>query len=236
MSVRAVDERNWESDVIGDIQGIGANKGVRVNDRCWNIGDNNLYYCTAVADESSTWSALTGGITVLERSTTTVTIENTASKSTLFTYSIPADTLSTNKMVRVTMMGEFLNAEGTTNEYDLHLDWAGSEVWENTISSIGHDTDHAAWMAQIWVQALGSASSQWVEFFWAHNTPDTGSANTGYSHISHTVAPEAMGVGSAEGPQSADTTSAQTIAINITLDTADADYWIKKRFHIIELL
>jgi len=62
-SVRKFDAlRTWESDTIADIEARGLDWGIRVNDRCFNLGTNRLYYCTAVVATTSTWALWPGGM------------------------------------------------------------------------------------------------------------------------------------------------------------------------------
>ena len=71
-AVRKWDLRNWETDVISDIEATGKDEGVRVDDRCFNLADCRTYRCTAVAAATSTWVVCAGSLPISTGSRTVI--------------------------------------------------------------------------------------------------------------------------------------------------------------------
>lgn len=185
--------------------------------------------------EWATQSSPTISHSVLDRGTADNTIVNTVTKTALYSYSLGAGVLSTNKMVRVTMIGDMLNNSGSTQSYNLHLDWGTTtDLWSNTVTAIGNDADRTVWWGQILIAAKGSTSSQWVQGWWNHSTPDTGSANPGLGGIGAAVTPPEAS-SSFGAPASENSAGALTVSLNLTMAAAHASFEFVRRYAIVEL-
>ena len=113
------------------------------------------------------WSTLTNSVTafpeVLLRSSAFIT-SNTSVAANIINYSIPARSLSSNRMVRWTGVADVLH--GTTavaNNYQLEVRHGGSSRWKDTMTTIAAaETVTRALRMQIHVAATGTSGGRYL--------------------------------------------------------------------------
>lgn len=99
---------------------------------------------------------------VLSRLTTPVDVVNTTTETTLFTYTVPAGIMSTNRRLRLELGGDYLNNSGlpvTTSE-TLRIKFGGTTIWEDVGKLHASSSNRKPWFMRVNITNLGAANSQ----------------------------------------------------------------------------
>ena len=167
-----------------------------------------------------------GGI--IDRDVTSQEVVNTVTETTIYTYSIPADTFSTNRAVRVTMVGDYLNNSAGTPDFTVKLKLGSTTVLNRVESSVAVDTARRAVILKGIISAANSTSAQIAAgqmHFAAAGDGVTGTMGTNNSN--------SMGL---RNNVAEDTTGALTLAITVTHSIANSAISYILRFVQLELL
>jgi hypothetical protein len=99
---------------------------------------------------------------VLARLTTPVDVVNTLTETTLFTYTVPANTLGTTRRLRLELGGDYLNNSGgtlTTSE-TLRIKFGGTTIWQDDGKLHANSSNRKPWFMRVNITNLGAANSQ----------------------------------------------------------------------------
>ena len=66
---------------------------------------------------------------ILDRSTSTVDVVSTVTETTIYTFSVPANAMSTNRMLRLTMIGDVLNNDGTNRQFTVRIKFGATTMY-----------------------------------------------------------------------------------------------------------
>jgi len=117
---------------------------------------------TAFRGDGSQLTNLPGGlsnaVTVLDKVTTDVTVTNTGAQTTVYSFSVPADTLGTNNRLRLTIHGEDrCSTNPCEDTYTVRLKYGATTLLSNVISP----TDTLGpFKAEFLLSSDGAANSQ----------------------------------------------------------------------------
>lgn len=173
----------------------------------------------------------------LNRATTAVNIDNDASETTIYSYTIPANTLDADGELRLKILSEFLNNTGTGRGYTLKFKLGGSTVVEYTTGStaFGSTATRRVFTILVHVSQTGATNSQIlsVEHYAASTSGIFGTLTTG---VGLTMS-NAVNVGIwNSGALSVDMTASQTLEVTVTLSAANASLEWKSYAATLELL
>lgn len=99
---------------------------------------------------------------VLSRLTTAVDVVNTLTETTLFTFTVPGNTMGTNRLLRLELVGDYLNNSGatlTTSE-TLRIKFGASTIWQDDGKLHVNSANRKPWFMKIHVMNLAAANSQ----------------------------------------------------------------------------
>lgn len=195
-----------------------------------NSGDTAFECASAGSLGGETSSAL-------NRLTTAVNIDNDASETTLYTYTIPANTLDTDGELRLKILSEFLNNTGAGRGYTLKFKLGGSTVIEYTTGStaFGSTATRRNFTILVSVSQTGATNSQivTVEHYATSTSGIFGTLTTGAG----LTMSNAINAGHwNSGALAVDMTSSQTLEVTVTLSTANANLEWKTYAATLELL
>lgn len=172
--------------------------------------------------------------TVLNVKTSETNIDNDASETTVFTYTIPGGTLDANDAMYLKLHNEFFNNSGANSGWIIKVKLGGSTVVEfDTGSNFGVSASRRLELVEVWINALGATNSQIVTFeMMCSQLSGVGTVTTG------------VGVNLANGTQvylnsgtlTNDMTSNQAFEVSITLSTANANLEWKTYAGSLELI
>lgn len=164
-------------------------------------------------DNAGRWNK---GVVLLDRSTTQVPADNTASPVTLYSFSIPGGLLSTNKGVRLHIFGQRSN-NNVANNPTLRV-----KLGATNLVSIASDPNTSA----------GTLIDYHQEIVLYNN----GAANAQKAAARHYIPGATAGGWVQSGTATEDTTSAKTLAVEVQWGTADANNRWRREMAILEFL
>lgn len=105
--------------------------------------------------------------TVLDRDSTTVSVNTTTTETTVYSFSIPADTMGTNKLIQLKMGGTFKNNSGGTRNVTARFKY-GSTTFASPVRGVGGPNTAVGFVGNFFMVADGSTSSQraWFDLKW----------------------------------------------------------------------
>lgn len=81
-----------------------------------------------------------GLVRILDRDTTTNDVVGTITETTVYTFSVPGGSLSTNRALRLTLVGDYLNNTGAGSAFTIRGRWGGTLAFTANIASVAQDT------------------------------------------------------------------------------------------------
>jgi len=100
----------------------------------------------------------------LSTSTTSVSVSNTVAETTLWSYTVPADTLSTNRTIRITANGNYTNISGSSKKLTFFFYYGGTAttnlIAKATSSTIASASGTGSFTAIFNLNANGATNSQ----------------------------------------------------------------------------
>lgn len=168
---------------------------------------------------------------VYDRETSEVDIVNTAVGSALYSKSIGAGHMSTDRMLRCTIQGDYLNNSGVSQTLTLTVSLGATAAWQDlTTVAIPTDADRRPFRIVVEIANRASASVQNM---------------TGTFWLGAAVAGSGAGIGDIDaannvivfgGTAAEDTSVAKSLTISAAHGVANANLSIRKRYAMLELL
>lgn len=97
---------------------------------------------------------------VLDRLVVPVTVSNTATETSLYTFSVPANTLGTDRMIKFTAIGEFLNNTGGSEDLQIRAKYGSTTFGDVTRTANGTSASSRAIEIHGTLSAINSTSVQ----------------------------------------------------------------------------
>jgi hypothetical protein len=153
----------------------------------------------------------------LDTSVATATISNSAVETTIYSYSVPGNTLSTNKILKIIVSGTYLNNSGANRTVTVRLKYGATTIISAVTGNIGTSATTGEFYYVFYLNAAGATNSQEATFEGRH-TSGGGTALT----FGDT------------GTAAIDSTSAQTLLVSAQLSAATATQTYTKKFAITQ--
>ncbi|MBI2365915.1 MAG: hypothetical protein HYV01_13060, partial [Deltaproteobacteria bacterium] len=158
-----------------------------------------------------------GGITALDKVTADTTVSNTAAETAVYTFTVPANTLSTNNRLRLVIHGEDKQAGGCsecdTYSYVFRLKYGGTTFFASSNISPSYNTFVPS-KSEFLLSADGATSSQLGLL-----------AYVGANYLL-----------TAQGTAAVDSTSAQTLQVTVDWDFADVNNIVRLKHAVLEIV
>lgn len=172
---------------------------------------------------------------VYDRVTTTVDVVSTVADTQLYAKVIGAGHMSSDRMLRLTLLGDYLHNATAGDTISLNFRLGGGAYVMTDSSNLGNSLSatRQAWRLVFEVVNLGSASSQYQSVH-AVLGNTAGTASTGIGDISGANSHHGMlGVASLSA---VDTTIAQTLQVTAQWSASSASNSFRMRYAVLELL
>lgn len=217
------------SDAQGDILYFNGTDYVRLP-----AGTSGQFLETLGAGANPAWATAPGAtaITMLDRNMAQLDIVNTAAETTLYSYSVPGGTLGTNKALRVSILGDYLNNSGFSKNFTVKMKYGATTLWGD-VTSVPTNTTRRGFKLDMILAAINSTSAQSLAgsvFLSATGAPVTGTGAFFDASTLHSLQ-VIPGGSSAE-----DSTAAKTLAATVQHETAAATISLRANIRMIELL
>ena len=210
--------------------------GLTVGTASTDIYDSGITAASGTFTKSLTVSGVPVDIEpdTLEIDNSTLSISNTTSETTLYSFTVPGGTMGPNSTLRFEITGDFLKTPASSHSLTLRIKFGGTTLFADTHTSIGPETNVAPVIINIDLNNKDSLSSQFIHGDFTignrQTAPTTGIGTiTASSFIDATIA-------SALGSSSADTTSDQTFEVTVQFNLADSNYRIRRLASHVEHL
>ena len=171
-----------------------------------------------------------------ERRTTAVDVNNTSTEKSLYDgstasastgWTIAGGDLSTNKLYRLTLMGDALYNNSATDTLTLKIKFNNVGMYQYTPfpgSAVGTGAARHPWTLTIWLANLGATNSQLMTAVMTGENMNTGTPTTGKGIID--MANNRLQGGTAQGTGAVDTTTSQKLDVTVTWNaTSVNDSW-----------
>ena len=172
------------------------------------------------------------GVLMLDRNVAVNEIVNTATETELYNYTIPAGLLSTNKGVRVTIDGDYLNNSGSSETFTVRVKFGSTTMYADATGNLGSGATRYPTKMVLELFNLDATNDQHVGMALLVGT--NGSPTTGVGVLTNGLVGSAGGVVS--GVAAEDTTGALDLVVTIQHATAAATISFRAHIRLIELL
>jgi hypothetical protein len=170
-------------------------------------------------------------VKIYERSTSTVDLVSSTTLTNLYAPTIAANHMSTDRMLRCTIMGDYLNNSGASRNLTLQAVFGGGVLWaDTTITPIPASANRRQWRAVIEVANLGAANVQILTVSFQLGSANPGSGG-GLGTIDNVEKSTVAG-----GPGAQDTTVLTALTFQAQHPVNNASLSIRKKYGLLELL
>ena len=159
-----------------------------------------------------------------DRDVAVASVTNTVTETTVYTTTVAANTLSTNRMLRITALADYLNNDGAARTLTIRIKY-GTTTYATYALSLGNSATIRPVMIDSALSALNATNAQvGGARFWVENAVGV-AGNAGASL--------ANGNGSMHAAVAEDSTGALALAITVQHDTASSN--ITFRMHAVQV-
>lgn len=186
---------------------------------------------TAIAAVQDGVDGLDGGVPVLDR----VGLLDHASSTTrtaVYSFQVPANTLDTGNILRLTLDGEVLQNSGGSREMRIDVSWGGTIIWDGALTSFAASATLKPMKIRVDL-AVASASAQYMN---GHiDMTDATATTVGYGDLG---AGNNLQLNSsiASASLAEDITTPLTLAVFFTFNFSHADFRYTRRAGTLELV
>jgi hypothetical protein len=167
------------------------------------------------------------------RDVSTVDVVNTTTETTVFSKSIDPGALSTSRVLLAMIAGDWLNDTGAARAPTLRVKFGGATVWGSVAATaIDQGSVRASWRMELWLSNLGADDANWLSgtFRLSNRAVGTVAGIGTFDLNSGTTGEYFVAEFGSNGPLSVDTSVAQTLAVTVQHDVADASLSFRKKF------
>jgi hypothetical protein len=160
---------------------------------------------------------------VLDRTTSDLDIVSSAAETTLYSVTVSANAMSTDRLVQMLIEGDFLNNTGSNQTFVLKVKFGGTTVFEDTTATLATSGIRRITSIEVLLMAVSASAQEGnLKMFFGGAAADPA---VGKGSITDTTA---VYLGELE-TGTIDTTSNQDLAVTIALSAASANYSLRRR-------
>ncbi len=178
-------------------------------------------------------SAYVSGVAIpVDRDTTsTIVASATNTEQTLYSYTIPANMLGTDRIVKMTVLGAYKNNSGTNQTLRVRYKFGGTTVWNDVTANAANSSQERGFRFEFWIANQGVANSQTgagTAFIGGTGTSTNGSGDLGSDE---TLADAHITF----GDPAINTTSATSMEITVQMSTSNSGASVRQDLAYVEL-
>lgn len=130
----------------------------------YDISANN-FGCNSITGGSSNTSGASNAFDLrytktLDVSSSTVSVTNTAAATTIYSYSVPANTLGTDKGLRLNISGQYLNNSGANRKVTITVSYGGTTMISQATPNIATSATTGNWGITVYLMAANATNAQ----------------------------------------------------------------------------
>lgn len=187
-----------------------------------------------VDDEIPSSAKWNTAVAVYDRNNTEIDVVNTVTETTVYSKSITAGHMSTDRTLRLELSGDYLNNSGATRDVRIRVKFGGTVIWNDDATFVV-SANRRRWRIEVNITNLDAANSQDLDglFFASSATAPT----NGIGEIDEAPATTGKKVevfGQSADP-AIDTSVAVTLAVTAENNAANASLSFRKKKAILYL-
>lgn len=225
----------WSAITEADVTGLTADLAAK--EATANKGAANGYASLDSSGKvpSSQLPSISG---VYDRVTAALDIASTAAETSLYSKVIAANDLGTNKMLRLTVLGDILHNNVNTDTLTFRVKFGGTTFFANTFNWGGFSSaNRMPFVVLLFLANLGATNSQMIEGYWAgFGRGDMAAPTTGIGLLggaATTAIEMAYGISTLG---TIDTTANQTLDVTGQWSASNANNSFRRRYAVAELI
>jgi len=185
------------------------------------------------SDASVQTTAAVPGTSVLNRLAAPVLIASSNVENTVYTFSIPAGAMGTNKMVRLRLLGDMLNNSGGNVIRTYRYKIGGTTIVQYAVTN-GTTTDRYAWETEVdFANVNGLANSN---FLVVRTSAPRGALPVGVGGSNQGGGTNEALTGASSGLLAVNTAAAVTISVTVQMDVSNANAQFRLYYAVLELI
>jgi hypothetical protein len=193
------------------------------------VGSNYLWLRADSAQANGVGWAAPGDFL---RGASQIDVVNTVVETAIFTGSVPAGALGTDRMVRLTLYGDYLNNSAAGKTVTFRVKYGATTLWGDISPSLtGNDPLRRTWQIELALGAQGASNVQVLSGRAAMTSTGVGSV-AGIGTLAGTPTFDQLFYGSA----AEDSTAAKTLAVTVQHSAAVSTVSIRRQYAALELL
>ncbi|KKK87657.1 hypothetical protein LCGC14_2751030, partial [marine sediment metagenome] len=167
------------------------------------------------------------GTVILDRDVTIATVSNSTAETTVYRWVVPANTLGTDRAIRITYLGDYLNNSGGSADFSLLFKY-GSTTWATaTLQTITADASRRAIFHRQMPATLSAANATNAQIGFA------GMSITDPGPLDGTSEGLPIGVQAMHNSIAEDSTTDLVLTITASHDTLNAN--VSFRMHVVQV-
>ena len=175
--------------------------------------------------------ALNSVVTVLDRVVASLDINTTVTETSIYSFSVPGGTFSTNRMLRLNLICDYLNNSGTTKFFTFKVKYGGTTLYSDTMNTIAANASRTPLYIVLLLAANNATNAQVLGGY--INLSDPGGATSGIGDFADD---EIMAHTAIGGSATEDSTGALTFDVTITHSASDINASFRRHVGILELV
>ena len=166
----------------------------------------------------------------LTRSATLLDVVNSAAETTLFSATIPANMLASDRSARLTLIGDYLNNSGANATLRVRAKFGATTLWDDTSANIATNATRRALTVDLLLANRGATNSQ------ALGGRIDLSALPATTGLGDFAAASAVVGAVFSGTAAEDSTVAKTLAVTVQHSAANANLSVRRLYAVLELV
>lgn len=171
---------------------------------------------------------------VLKNSGVTTTTASSSTEFDMLNYSVPANLLGTNGSIKVRVSGYVLQNQVTATDFTLRIKFGGTTLYQSTIAAMAQSAINKPWILEFEIGNKNATNSQGMAGKMIMN--DASTPTTGEGSIASDEGTSNGCFRAATGASTKDTTSAQVLAVTMTMSVNNASVSTSVQRQIIEFI
>lgn len=176
---------------------------------------------------------------IYDRQTSLTEVVSTATETSFYSKSIAGGDMSTNKMLRLTIVGDYLQNNSATDTANIKITFGGTTIFDSgTVrldnSSGSISANRHPWILNLYVTNQGAANSNHIVAQMFVHRPGQAAPTTGAGDFLEASTPSL--IGGSNGLSTIDTASVQTLDVLFKWSAASANNSWRARYALLELV
>lgn len=142
-------------------------------------------------------------VRILDRSVSDTTVSSTTSPTSIYSYTLPANTCSNGSVLRIRIFSSLLNSTGSIRTFDVAITFGGVTLWADTTAGLASSANRRACSIELYLSVQDTTNLQVLD---------------GYFSISNVVLPNTGQAGDINGGANNDLVSSTMYGVVSTLN------------------